>query len=109
LAPTVSALHAELPRVGRRPEDVSLSLKMSVRFTDGPVEVGDAELPGGAGVIVRVIERYADPGVDLIVLDHGLRHIMLNGALRVLDRFEREVRPRVPPPRPSRGSSRRRC
>ena len=94
LAPMVSALHRELDAVGRSPTDVPVSLKMSVRFTEGPTDVVNAELSGTSDGVVRTIERFAELGVELIVLDYDVFRCTLDGALRMLDRFEREVRPR---------------
>jgi probable F420-dependent oxidoreductase len=95
LAPMVADLRVELDRLGRQPADVPVSVKMSMRFTDGPAEVVDAELRGDADGMVRTIERFADLGVELIVLDYGFDSSTLDGALGLLDRFERDVRPRL--------------
>ena len=96
LAPMVSALHDEVERAGRSPSDVAVSLKMTVRFTDGPAEVVSSELRGTSDAVVRTIEQFAELGIELIVLDYDVVRTTLDGALRMLDKFEREVRPRVP-------------
>jgi probable F420-dependent oxidoreductase len=81
--------HAAVEEAGRRPEDLEISLKVRLRFGDGP----DPQPPlhGSPEQVIATIDAYRALGVRHLILDFMPETI--DNALATLDRFAREVRP----------------
>lgn len=85
----VPQFQAAVREAGRRPEDIEVSLKVRLRFGDGP----DPQPPlrGSPEQVIASIGQYQALGVQHLILDFVPETI--DNALATMDRFTREVRP----------------
>jgi probable F420-dependent oxidoreductase len=96
LKSAIAYLHELLPRYGRRPEDVTLSLGVTAWAPGtGPEgEAKDWELAGDPDACADKLRRYRDAGIEHILVA-GVRGGSTNLALAALDFLANEVRPRL--------------
>jgi probable F420-dependent oxidoreductase len=93
VADRVGGLRAALAEAGRRPEDVLVSLRVTVDLRDGATGTGAPGLVAGdSGAVIEACRRYRHAGVGLLV--PGLpRNVSPAAQLRMLERLAREVMP----------------
>lgn len=89
LAPLVPQFHAAVKEAGRELAEFEVSIKVRLRFGEGPEP--QPPLHGSAEDIVASLERYRLLGVQHVVLDFSPETI--GNALATLERFVREVQP----------------
>jgi alkanesulfonate monooxygenase SsuD/methylene tetrahydromethanopterin reductase-like flavin-dependent oxidoreductase (luciferase family) len=85
----VPQFHAAVKEAGRRPEDIEVSLKVRLRFGDGPAP--QPPLHGSPAQVIATIKAYEALGVQHLVLDFVPETI--DNVLATMERFAREVRP----------------
>src|SRR5919198_3572801 len=85
----VPQFHAAVKEAGRRPEDIEVSLKVRLRFGDGPAP--QPPLHGSPAQVIATIKAYEALGVQHLVLDFVPETI--DNVLATIERFAREVRP----------------
>jgi probable F420-dependent oxidoreductase len=85
----VPRFHTAVKEAGRRPEEIEISLKIRLRFGDGP----DPQPPlhGSPEQVIATIKQYQALGVQHLVLDFVPETI--DNTLATMDRFVRDVRP----------------
>ena len=94
-AAKVERLHAAARAAGRRPEAITLTLRvpMHVRARTAPAPPGERPLfQGTADEVAGDIARYAALGVTHFIFDHTSSEVA--GVLATMKRFALEVRPR---------------
>jgi probable F420-dependent oxidoreductase len=89
LKAVVPQFHAAVREVGRRPEDIEVSVKVRLRFGDGPDP--QPPLSGSPEQVIAAVKQYQALGVQHLVLDFVPETI--DNALATMDRFAHEVRP----------------
>ncbi len=92
----VAALHEMLPRYGRAPEDVTISVVLTA-FAPGAGPAGGGqewELAGDPDQIAEALRRYEAVGVEHVVINPFPKD-SLDGMLGALELIAREVRPRL--------------
>lgn len=89
LAPLVAQFHRAVQEAGRSLEEFEVSLKVRLRFGEGPSP--QPPLHGSPQEVVATIRRYQALGVQHLILDFAPETI--GNALATLERFVREVRP----------------
>jgi probable F420-dependent oxidoreductase len=85
----VQQFQAAVREAGRRPEDIEVSLKVRLRFGDGPNP--QPPLHGNPEQVIATVKQYQALGVQHLVLDFVPETI--DNALATMDRFTRDVRP----------------
>jgi alkanesulfonate monooxygenase SsuD/methylene tetrahydromethanopterin reductase-like flavin-dependent oxidoreductase (luciferase family) len=85
----VPQFHAAVKEAGRRPEDIEVSLKVRLRFGDGPAP--QPPLHGSPAQVIATIKAYEALGVQHLVLDFVPE--IIDNVLATMERFAREVRP----------------
>ena len=93
LAPIVPQFHAAVREAGRQVAELEISLKVRLRFGDGPEPL--APLHGSPEQVITTIKQYQALGVQHLILDFAPETI--GNALATLERFVREVRPAFAP------------
>ena len=94
IAPLVETLRSLLAEHGRRPDDVLVSARVTLDFTDRPVPAGAPawRLTGDTAAIVAACRRYEAAGVRLLIPSPP-PDASEDVELRTIERLAREVRP----------------
>ena len=92
----VATLHELLPRYGRTPEDVTISVVVNA-FAPGSGPAGtrqEWELAGDPDDVAETLRRYAAVGVEHVIVNPFPKDTF-DGMLGALDFIARDVRPRL--------------
>jgi hypothetical protein len=88
----VAQLRAEAGKAGRNPQDITISFRAPIAFTDAG-GIQRQPLSGSVAAIQDDIGRYADCGVSHMVFD--IMTTDVTEMRRVMAHFAQEVRPGV--------------
>ena len=91
LAEHLRAIHQEMHRLGRDPNSLEVSLRITFRLTDEPLPEPRPRLHGNAQQLIDDIRAYADVGVQHLALFFAMGR--RTDPLAVLDRFAAQILP----------------
>ena len=100
VAPALATLREACARQGRRLEDLAISVRLGLAFRDRPAGPDRTQLHGTPDEIVETLGAYRALGVGTVILDTRYRD--LDDLIGIYERFARDVRPALMPPRTPR-------